>query len=85
MIISLVKFLSYSIFIAEQQNNNILLILLKDYAKSRTTKIQFLLMLILVNSYKENSNLIKDDKYYRFLSLYIKLNDNQICKSLIRS
>jgi hypothetical protein len=85
MIISLVKFLSYSIFIAEQQNNNILLILLKDYAKSRTTKIQFLLMLILVNSYKENSNLIKDDKYYRFLSLYIKLNANQICKSLIRS
>ena len=84
MTISLVKFLSYSIFIAERQHNNILVILLKDYARTRTTKFQFLLILIFVSSYKENSNSIENDKYYKFLFLYIKSNANQICKSLIR-
>ena len=85
MTISLVKFLSYSIFIAELQHNNILVILLKDYARARTTKLQFLLILMLVGSYRDNPNSINGDKYYRFLSLYIKSNANQICKSLIRS
>ena len=85
MTISLVKFLSYSIFIAEQQNNNILVILLKDYARAATTKLQFLLILVLVSSYRDNPNSINSDKYYKFIFLYIKSNANQICKSLIRS
>jgi hypothetical protein len=85
MSISLVKILSYSIFIAERQNNNILAILLKDYARARLSKFQFLFMLMLVASYKENTISVDDDKYYRVLSLYINSNANQICKTLIRS
>ena len=82
---SLVKILSYSIFIAERQNNNILATLLKDYARARVSKLKFLFMLMLVASYKENTISVDDDKYYRFLSLYINSNANQICKTLLRS
>ncbi len=85
MSISLVKILSYSIFIAEQQNNNILVILLKDYARTRITKTQFLFMLMLIISYREKTIDIDDDKIYKIMSLYIRSQSTQICRSLILS
>ena len=48
MSINLIKILSYSIFIAQNQNNKILTILLKDYVKIRVNKRQFLFILMLV-------------------------------------
>jgi hypothetical protein len=85
MSLSLVKILSYSIFIAEQQNNNILVILLKDYARTRITKTQFLFMLMLIISYREKTIDIDDDKIYKIMSLYIRSQSTQICRSLILS
>jgi len=84
MSISLVKILSYSIFIAEEQNNSILAILLKDYARTRVTKIQFLFILILIVSYREKTISV-DNKFYQIMSLYISSHANNICKTLIRS
>jgi len=85
MSLSLVKILSYSIFIAEQQNNNILVILLKDYARTRITKTQFLFMLMLIISYREKTIDIDDDKIYKIMSIYIRSQSTQICRSLILS
>ncbi len=85
MSISLVKILSYSIFIAEQQNNKILEILLKDYARTKITKPQFLFMLMLIVSYREKTIDVYDDKIYKIMALYINSQSTQICRSLIRS
>ncbi|GAG56368.1 unnamed protein product [marine sediment metagenome] len=84
MSISLIKFLSYSIFIAEQQNNNILVLLLKDYARTRVTKMQFLFILMLIVSYRERALLI-DNKLYKILFLYIDTYADSICRTLILS
>ena len=83
MSFSLVKILSYSIFIAEEQNNSILAILLKDYARTRVTKMQFLFILILIVSYREKT-ISDDNKFYKIMSLYINLHANNISKMLIR-
>ena len=55
MSISLIKILSCAIFIAERNKNKILTILLKDYAKARMSKSQFIFILLLVVCYRENN------------------------------
>jgi hypothetical protein len=80
---SLIKILSYSIFIAERQKKPILVILLKDYAKTKVTKTQFIFILILAICYKENMN--SNNKFYIFLSKYIEIYGNKICKHLLYS
>jgi len=78
----LVKFLSYAIFIAEQQQRTVLILLLKDYAKTKVTKIQFIFILMLVESYRKNTLLINNE-FYKVLFIYIDTHANNICKTLI--
>ena len=82
MSISLIKILSCAIFIAERNKNKILTILLKDYAKAKVSKSQFIFILLLVVCYKEN-NIFENEIFYKLLSIYIKLYSNNICRSLI--
>ena len=81
---SLIKILSLAIFIAQQQNKQILTILLKDYAKTRVTHTQFIFILILVMCYKDN-NIFKNDIFYRILDNYINLFGNHLCKFFLYS
>ncbi len=81
---SLVRILSYLIFIAEDQDKTILVILLKDYAKENLTKMQFLFMLLLITSYKTETSQI-NKKLYKILECYINFQTNNICRTLIRT
>ena len=83
---SLIKILSFSIFFLEKQKKPILVILLKDYAKTKVTKTQFIFILILAICYKEsiNSNNINNN-FFIFLNKYIEIYGNQICKHLLYS
>lgn len=78
----LVKFLSYAIFIAEQQNRKVLVLLLKDYARTKVTKTQFIFILMLLVSYKKNILLVNNE-FYKVLFVYIDTHANNICKTLI--
>jgi hypothetical protein len=84
MSISLIKILSYSIFIAEKQKKSILVILLKDYAKTKVNKTQFIFILMLIVCYEEN-NIFINNKVYQLLYKYIEIYENQICKQLLYS
>ena len=53
-----IKLMSISIFIAKQLENKILEILLSDYAQTKTTPKQFLLMRLLIYSYSKNENIL---------------------------
>ena len=75
------RILSCSIFIAERHNNKILVILLKDYAKTKVTKSQFMFVLMLVVCYREN-NIFINDNFYKLLSAYITVYSNSMCRSL---
>ena len=79
MSVSLIKILSCSIFIAQKQNNNILTMLLKDYAKTQVNKTQFILILMLTLCY-QNNNIYKDQVFYQILDKYIYIYRNQLCK-----
>ena len=82
MSVALIKILSCSIFIAEMQDKKILAILLKDYAKTRVNKSQFLFILMLAICYREY-NTFRNHNFYKILSVYINLHANCICKSLL--
>ena len=82
MSISLIKILSCSIFIAQQQNNKILTILLKDYTRTHVSSNQFIFILMLVVCYKDN-NIFINDNFYKILDIYIYMFGNYLCKSLI--
>jgi hypothetical protein len=79
MSVSLIKILSCSIFIAKQQNNKILSILLKDYAKTQVTQTQYIYIMMLVMCYEDN-NIFKNDKFFRILDIYINIYGNHLCK-----
>jgi hypothetical protein len=82
MSFSLVKILSCAIFIAERNNNKILTILLKDYAKTKVTKSQFIFIMMLAICYREN-NIYQNDSFYKLLLVYITLYSSSICRTLI--
>lgn len=82
MSFSLVKILSCAIFIAERNNNKILTILLKDYAKTKVTKSQFIFIMMLAICYREN-NIYQNDCFYKLLLVYITLYSSSICRTLI--
>ena len=82
MSFSLIKILSCAIFIAERNNNKILTILLRDYAKARMSKSQFMFILLLVVCYREN-NIFINDNFYKLLSIYINIHSSNMCRSLI--
>ena len=82
MSISLIKVLSCSIFIANKYNNKILVILLKDYAKTRVNKTQFLFILMLAICYEDN-HFFKDDIIYKILDRYIYIHGNKLCKHFL--
>ena len=79
---SLIKILSCSIFIAQQQNKKMLTILLKDYAKTLVNHTQFVFILILVLCY-ENHNIFINDTIYKILEKYIYIFGNNLCRQLI--
>ena len=64
------------------QDKKILAILLKDYAKTRVNKSQFLFILMLAICYRE-CNTFRNHNFYKILSIYINLHANCICKSLL--
>lgn len=82
MSFSLVKVLSCAIFIAQQQNNKILSVLLKDYAKTQVTQTQFIFIVMLVLCYKDN-NIFRNDMLYNVLEKYIYVFGNHLCRQLI--
>ena len=84
MSISLIKILSLAIFISQQQNKQILTILLKDYAKTRVTRMQYIFILILVMCYTDN-NIFRNDIFYQILDKYIYLFSNHLCKYFLYS
>ena len=79
---SLIKILSCSIYIAQQQNKKILTILLKDYAKTQVSHTQFLFILMLVLCYEDNNSFINDN-FYKILEKYIYIFGNHLCRQLI--
>jgi hypothetical protein len=79
MSISLIKILSCSIFLAQQQNKKILTTLLKDYAKSKVRPNQYIFILLLVVCYEDN-NIFRDDRFYQILDKYIYIFGNYLCK-----
>jgi hypothetical protein len=84
MTISLIRILAITIFIAHHQNKNILVILLNDYAKTKLTIKQFLLLKILVGYYKDNVNIISKPLFNSINKLLLT-NSNNICKNLLYS
>ena len=82
MSLSLIKILSCCIFIAQEQNNKILAILIKDYAKTIITNKEFALLLFFVACYKKE-NIFKHQLFYRILDKYLDIYSNHICKHLI--
>ena len=79
-----IKLLSISIFIAEEQNHHILSILLEDYARKLLSLSQFILIKLLLISYKKK-NIFKEDIYYKIIDEYIYKNSNHLCKVLLRT
>ena len=84
MTLSLIRILSITIFIAQQQDNKILTILLYDYAKPLLSKKQFILLKILVVSYKENK-LLMSQPLYLFINQYLIKHSNKVCKNLLHT
>jgi len=82
MTVSLIKMLSITIFIAEEQKKSILTILLYDYAKTLVSKKQFILLHILVHSYREKNIHIKKP-LYGVIQSYIRNHGNHLCKNLL--
>lgn len=82
MSISLIKVLSCAIFIAKKNNNKILTILLKDYARETVSKTHFMFIILLVGCYEEK-NIFENSSFYKLLDIYIKINGNKLCKKLI--
>ncbi len=82
MSFSLIKILSCAIFIAERNNNKILTILLKDYAKMKATKSQFIFIMMLTICYRDK-NIFENENFYKLLSIYINVYSNIICRALI--
>lgn len=84
MSLSLIKILSCSIFIAETHKKKILVTLLKDYAKTKVSKSQFIFILVLAICYREN-NIFINEKFYKILLAYITLYSSNMCRSLLLS
>ena len=82
MTISLIRILAITIFIAHHQKNNILVTLLNDYAKTKLTIKQYLLLKILVGYYKDNVNIISKPLFNSINKLLLT-NSNNICKNLL--
>ena len=77
-----IKLISMSIFIAKQLENNILEMLLSDYAQTKTSPKQFLLVRLLSYSYSKNKNIL-DQPIYLILKRHIQSNPGEICKRLL--
>ena len=58
------------------------MLLLKDYARTKVTKTQFIFILMLLVSYKKNILLVNNE-FYKVLFVYIDTHANNICKTLI--
>jgi hypothetical protein len=84
MTISLIRILAITIFIAHHQKKNILVTLLNDYAKTKLTIKQFLLLKILVGYYKDTVNIISKPLFNSMNKLLLT-NSNSICKNLLYS
>lgn len=82
MSFSLIKILSITIFVSQNQNLNILTALLRDHAKSRVTKNQYIVIQILVKSYEEN-NIFEEKEIYKFIYNYIQKKGNKLCRFLL--
>jgi hypothetical protein len=79
---SFIKILSCSIFIAEMYNKKVLAMLLKDYARTKVTQSQFILILMLTSCYREN-NIYRNDSLYKILVAYMEMYENSISRALI--
>jgi len=77
-----IKLMSMSIFIAEQLENKILEILLSDYAQSKTSPRQFILVRLLSYSYSKNEDILKQP-IYLILKRHIENNPGEICKRML--
>jgi hypothetical protein len=82
MSLSLIKLLSITIVIAQEQKNQILTTLLFDYAKTVITKKKLILFYLFIYSYKEK-NILIDNSLYKFITNYVKYYGNHICKDLL--
>ena len=82
MSLSLIKILSCSIFIAEIQNKKILALLLKDYARKKVSRQQFLFILLLTILYKKN-NIFINDALYKLLYKYIYFQEKELYRQLL--
>jgi hypothetical protein len=77
-----IKLMSMSIFIAKQLENKILEILLSDYAQSKTSPKQFLLIRLLSYSYSKNEDIL-NQPIYLILKRHIESNPGEICKGML--
>jgi hypothetical protein len=77
-----IKLMSISIFIAKQLENKILEILLSDYAQTKTSPKQFLLIRLLSYSYSKNENIL-NQPIYLILKRHIERNPGEICKRML--
>ena len=77
-----IKLMSMSIFIAKQLENKILEILLSDYAQSKTSPKQFLLIRLLSYSYSKNEDIL-NQPIYLILKRHIESNPGEICKCML--
>lgn len=74
---SLITLLAICIHICIENKNNILKILLYDYAKEKFTKKQVFLMYIKIASIDNNTD------FYKIMEKWIKNNSNEIIKQLL--
>ena len=77
-----IKLMSISIFIAKQLENKILEILLSDYAQTKTSSKQFILIRLLSYSYSKNENIL-NQPIYLILKRHIESNHGEICKRML--
>jgi hypothetical protein len=82
MSFSLIKVLSISIFVAQNQKHKILVSLLQDHTKTRLNKFQYMLVQLLIKSYNEN-NIFKEEEIYKLIDKYIQNNSTKLCQNLL--
>jgi len=79
---SLIKILSITIYVAENQNKKILVSLLHDYTKTHINKKQYIFLQMLIKSYKE-SDVVKKNTFYKIIDNYIQHFGPRLCKYLL--
>tara|TARA_A100001015_G_scaffold283523_1_gene348903 strand:- start:2434 stop:2688 length:255 start_codon:yes stop_codon:yes gene_type:complete len=77
-----IKLLSIMIHSADIKNKKILKLLLHDYAKTIIKKKEIIFLYILLNSYREKTDVF-DKPLYKFIDKYIDKYSVQLCKKFI--